>query len=257
MEDGSEKLPSAWKIQKSMEFLRPYLIFWSLGILAFAAEYLFPARQVRYRSVFLRDLVTLATYNVCFALVVRFTDRIPIPNYVPAALLNLSMPYKLLLFYVVEDFGLYWVHRLMHTQQLWRTHKWHHYPNYMYWLAGIRTSIPHIILFNLTFVAAKPLLAHVPGWIFQLIAIEHIARNNWMHMNVSWKSSWLEYLIVTPRYHHLHHSDDPLHYRSNLGSLFTVWDRMFGTYFDPSRVTRSLRFGIGERINPVRLVLGI
>jgi len=239
------------------EQLRLYLIFWSLGILVFAAEYLFPARRLHYRSVFFKDVVALATYNVCFALVVPFTDRIPIPNYVPAALLNISTPYKLLLFFIVEDFGLYWVHRFMHTQQLWRTHKWHHYPNYMYWLAGIRTSIPHIILFNFTFVAAKPLLADVPGWIFQLVAIEHIARNNWMHMNVSWKSTWLEYLIVTPRYHHIHHSDDPIHYRSNLGSLLTVWDRMFGTYFDPSKVNRRLTFGIGEKISPVRLVLGV
>lgn len=110
------------------EQLRPYLIFWGLGLMAFAAEYLFPARPMRYRSVFLSDLVALATYNICFALVVPITDRIPIPNYVPEALLKMSTPYKLLLFYIVEDFGLYWVHRFMHTPKLWRTHKWHHYP---------------------------------------------------------------------------------------------------------------------------------
>lgn len=190
-------------------------------------------------------------------LVVPLTDRIPIPNYAPAGLLKLSLAYKLLLFYIVEDLGLYWVHRLMHTKRLWRTHKWHHYPTYMYWLAGIRTSIPHIVLFNLTFVAAKPLLADAPIWIFQFIAFEHICRNNWMHMNVSWKSTWLEYLIVTPRYHHVHHSDYPAHYRSNLGSLLTVWDRMFGTYFDPGKVKQTLTFGIGEKITPMRLVLGV
>lgn len=114
---------------------------------------------------------------------------------------------KLALFYIIEDFGLYWVHRLMHTKQFWRTHKWHHYPTYiMYWLAGIRTSLPHLVLFNFTFVAARPLLGGSPGWIFPLIAIEHLCRNNWMHMNVSWKSTWLEWLIVTPRYHQIHHS---------------------------------------------------
>jgi len=179
-------------VLKVKDHLRPYLVFWSLGLLAFAAEYFFPARQVKYRSVFLKDLVALGVYNVCFAMLVPYTDRIPIPNYVPAVLLKAATVYKLVLFYIVEDFGLYWVHRLMHTQQLWRTHKWHHYPNYMYWLAGVRTSIPHIILFNFTFVAARPLLAHAPGWIFQLIIIEHILRNNWMHLNVAWRSNWLE-----------------------------------------------------------------
>lgn len=234
-----------------------FVVFWSFGLLAFAAEYLFPAREVRYRSVLLRDIIALCVYNLSFLLVVPLTDRIPIPNYVPAGLLGMSIVYKLVLFYIVEDFGLYWVHRLMHTKYFWRTHKWHHYPEYMYWLAGIRTSIPHIILFNLTYVAAKPLLANVPGWIFPLIAFEHIARNTWMHMNVSWKSTWLEYLIVTPRYHHIHHSNDPIHYRSNLGSLLTIWDRIFGTYFRPEQIKQKLSFGIGERITPVRLVLGV
>ena len=133
-------------------YLRPYLLFWSLGLLVFTAEYFFPARQVTYRSVFLRDLVALGTYNLCFLLVVPLTERLPIPNYAPASLLKMPLAYKLVLFYIVEDFGLYWVHRLMHTTKFWRTHKWHHYPNYMYWLAGIRTSIPHIMLFNLTFI---------------------------------------------------------------------------------------------------------
>jgi sterol desaturase/sphingolipid hydroxylase (fatty acid hydroxylase superfamily) len=237
--------------------LQLFVVFWSLGLLAFAAEYFFPARQVRYRSVIFRDLIALGIYNLCFFLVVPFTDRIPVPNYAPAGWANVSIVWKLALFYIIEDFGLYWVHRFMHTQPLWRTHKWHHYPNYMYWLAGIRTSIPHIILFNLTFIAAKPLLVGVPKWIFLLITMEHIARNTWMHMNVSWKSTWLEYLIVTPRYHHIHHSADPAHYRSNLGSLLTIWDRMFGTYFEPSKANRTLTFGIGEKVGPVRLVLGV
>jgi sterol desaturase/sphingolipid hydroxylase (fatty acid hydroxylase superfamily) len=239
------------------EQLRLFLIFWSLGLLAFAVELLFPARQISYRSVFFRDVVALATYNLGFAVVVRFTDSIPIPNYVPASLMKISIGYKLVLFYILEDFGLYWVHRLMHTNVLWRTHKWHHYPTYMYWLAGIRTSIPHIILFNLTFLTAGPLLIGAPSWVFQLIMLEHVCRNNWMHMNVCWQSNWLEHVFVTPRYHHVHHSRDPEHYRSNLGSLLTLWDRIFGTYFDPAKVKDNLRFGIGERVTPVRLVLGL
>jgi sterol desaturase/sphingolipid hydroxylase (fatty acid hydroxylase superfamily) len=190
-------------------------------------------------------------------MVIPFINRIPIPNYVPAGLLQMSIADKLLLFYLLEDFGLYWVHRLMHTKQFWRTHKWHHHPNYLYWLAGIRFSIPHIFLFSFALVAARPILENLPGWVFQLIAIEHIFRNNWVHMNVAWKSSWLEWLVVTPRYHQIHHSSEPEHYSNNLGSLLTVWDRMFGTYCDPDGVKNELTFGFKERLHPVRFVLGI
>jgi sterol desaturase/sphingolipid hydroxylase (fatty acid hydroxylase superfamily) len=237
------------------EQLRPYLAFLILGALASIAEYLFPARQLNYRSVFPKDLVALGTYTVCFAMVIPFIDHIPILNYVPACLLQISIAFRLLLFYLIEDFTLYWVHRLMHTKQFWRTHKWHHLPSYFYWLAGIRFSVPHIILFNFAFVVARPLLANAPGWVFQLVAMEHIFRNIWVHMNVPWGSSWLEWLVVTPRYHQIHHSSE--HYTNNLGSLLTVWDRLFGTYCVLDRVKNELTFGLKERLHPVRLVLGI
>ncbi|MEX0830524.1 MAG: sterol desaturase family protein [Nitrospirales bacterium] len=237
--------------------LFPYLLFWIAGLLFFAIEIIRPARPLQYRSVLLKDLVSLGMYNIFFLLAVNITDRIPIPNYASATLLTLPLFIKLILFYVVEDFGLYWVHRIMHTGPVWRVHKWHHSPRYMYWLAGVRTTIPHIIFFNLTYVVALPLLHAAPSWIFFAISVEHVLRNNWMHMNVVWRSRWLEWIFVTPRYHHIHHSDDPRHYTSNFGSLFTFWDRIFGTYLNPEDVKQEITFGIGERPNPVRLILGV
>jgi sterol desaturase/sphingolipid hydroxylase (fatty acid hydroxylase superfamily) len=235
----------------------PYLIYWGIGLLFYSAEWLHPARHVPYRTVFLRDLLALGLYSISFLLVVQVTDRIPVPPYAPAVLVASPTLLKLLLFYVVEDFGLYWAHRAMHTQCLWRVHRWHHSPPYLYWLAGIRATIPHIFLFNATYIVALPLLRDASSWAFAFIMVEHIIRNNWMHMNVTWNSSRLEWLIVTPRYHSIHHSRDPLHHRSNLGALFTVWDRLFGTYYDPAKAIAPLAFGIEERVPPLRLVTGL
>ena len=237
--------------------LFPYLVFWIPGLLFFAVEISRPARPLQYRRVIVKDLVALGMYNVFFLLAVNITDRIPLPQYASANILTLPLFIKLILFYIVEDFGLYWVHRIMHTGPVWRVHKWHHSPQHMYWLAGIRTTIPHIILFNLTYVIALPILHSVPPVIFFAISVEHILRNNWMHMNVVWRSRWLEWIFVTPRYHHIHHSNDPGHYMSNFGSLFTVWDRLFGTYLNPEEVKQDISFGIDQRTNPVRLILGV
>ena len=239
------------------EALFPYLVFWIPGLLFFAIEIIRPARPLQYRTVIVKDLVALGMYNIFFLLAVNITDRIPIPNYASANILTLPLFVKLILFFLVEDFGLYWVHRIMHTGPVWRVHKWHHSPQYMYWLAGIRTTIPHILFFNLTYVIALPILHSVPSVIFFAISVEHMLRNNWMHMNVVWRSRWLEWIFVTPRYHHIHHSDDPRHYMSNFGSLFTFWDRIFGTYLNPEEVKQEISFGIGERPNPVRLILGV
>ena len=70
-----------------------------------------------------RDLVALGVYNLSFLLVLPISDRIPVPNYVPNSLMKLPLVYKLILFYIVEDFGLYWVHRLMHANHFWGTHR--------------------------------------------------------------------------------------------------------------------------------------
>ena len=78
-----------------------------------------------------------------------------------------------------------------------------------------------------------------------------------MHLNVTWRSSWLEWLLVTPRYHHIHHSDQPEHYVANLAALFTLWDRMFGTYVDPATLRGELSFGIDEKVPLIRLAVGV
>jgi sterol desaturase/sphingolipid hydroxylase (fatty acid hydroxylase superfamily) len=96
-----------------------------------------------------------------------------------------------------------------------------------------------------------------PQWILPVMIVENVVRNHWMHMNVSWRSRWLEYVFVTPRYHHIHHSADAKLHDGNYGSLFTIWDRLFGTYVDPD-VTRPKTFGTGEKKrDPVLLLIGI
>ncbi|MBA5876335.1 MAG: hypothetical protein GDA66_17560, partial [Nitrospira sp. CR1.2] len=120
-----------------------------------------------------------------------------------------------------------------------------------------RATIPHIALFNLTYVAALPLLHEASSWVFQVIMVEHIVRNNWMHLNVTWNSAWLEWVFVTPRYHHIHHSSDASHQVKNLGALLTIWDRLFGTYYNPDQIQGTLSFGLKERVSPARLMIGL
>ena len=37
-----------------------------------------------------------------------------------------------------------------------------------------------------------------------------------MHLNVRFRLPYLEWLLVTPRYHHIHHSSNPEHFTKNL-----------------------------------------
>jgi sterol desaturase/sphingolipid hydroxylase (fatty acid hydroxylase superfamily) len=242
---------------RGVDWLSPFLIaFVGFGALATIVELIRPARKLRYRKALPRDLVALAVYQLG---VVSAATWVCAPgvdfmrHHLSAAVAELPLAPRVLAFYLVADLGSYWMHRLMHTRAVWRVHRWHHSPEQLYWLAGVRASIPQQILFNLPAIAAIPILAGAPAWVITAMLIEGVVRNDWMHMNVTWRSRWLEYVLVTPRYHHIHHSTDAELHDANYGSLFSIWDRLFGTY-EPER--ERVRYGLTTNINtfnPVRV----
>ena len=123
--------------------------------------------------------------------------------------------------------------------------------------AGVRATIPQQVLVNLPYIFAFSFLDLAPWWMNLAIGAFNSFQNDWMHVNVTWRSNWLEWVVVTPRYHHIHHSDNPLHFKANLAALFTIWDRLFGTYVDPDSIKEPLTFGIGEEVPLVRLAVGV
>lgn len=221
-------------------------------------EWIRPARQVNYRKVLGQDILLISIYWFGMVPISEYIDRlIAIRPNLPVVILQLPLPVRVLCYFVIADLGHYWIHRLMHHRYVWHIHKWHHSPNQMYWLAGFRATIPQDVIVNLPYLFAYSFLGLSPWWMELAIGLFNNLQNDWMHINVAWRSNWLEWLIVTPRYHHIHHSDKPEHYMANLAALFTVWDRLFGTYVDPESVKGELSFGINEDVPPLRLVLGV
>jgi sterol desaturase/sphingolipid hydroxylase (fatty acid hydroxylase superfamily) len=229
------------------------------AILFTALEHIRPTRAIAHRAVVFNDLAASVAYAfVVFPLAAKMSRYVPgFHHFFPASVYGMPLPLRVILYVVVADFGHYWIHRLMHTKFVWRVHKWHHSPSYMYWLAGVRATVPQQFLVNIPYVIALPLLDISPWWFGVLLAAFNAIQNDWMHMNLTWRSSWLEWLIVTPRYHHIHHSADPNHYLANMANLFPIWDRLFRTYLDPEKIAPELSFGIPARASPIRLVAGI
>ncbi len=223
-----------------------------------ALELLRPARKVPYRKLMGKDLILISIYWFGMVPIAESMDQvIAIRPHLPQVVHDMPLLLRLFCYFLIADFGHYWIHRLMHTAIVWRIHKWHHSPTHMYWLAGFRATIPEHVIVNLPYLFAYSFLDLSPSWMELTIGIFNNLQNDWMHANITWRSDWLEWLIVTPRYHHIHHSDKPEHYLANLAALFTIWDRLFGTYVDPDSVKDDLSFGIGEEVPPLRLVLGV
>jgi sterol desaturase/sphingolipid hydroxylase (fatty acid hydroxylase superfamily) len=233
--------------------------FWVLRITAYTfIERRFPAYDVPYRKVVWRDALAGVVYICIIGRLADYGDDwLPIHGWVPSGLQSWPFVARFALYVVLADLGNYWVHRLIHTRHLWRIHKWHHSPTYMYWFAGIRASLLQEILINAPYIAAAGLIDVSLLWISIVLDMKSALQNDWMHMNVPFGSRWLERFIITPRYHHVHHSDNPDHYGGNFAALFPVWDHLFGTYIDPAKVPKNLTFGIGERVPAIRLAIGI
>ena len=53
----------------------------------------------------------------------------------------------------------------------------------------------------------------------------------------------ISYIFLSPSLHWLHHSDNPKHSNKNFGRIFSIWDRVFGTYLDECSLKDIKRFG--------------
>lgn len=209
-----------------------------------------PFRSVDYGKRFWRDFGSLAYVWILFALVnafeVRFLGGLSLP-WLAEVPLWITLP----TFFLIYDFGAYWAHRLMHTSTFWRTHVWHHTPKQLWWLSGCRASAGHVFLYRLAYLPFFFCL--FPPLVAMLIASEMIITNSWVHLNLQWYP-WmrkLEWLLVTPRYHQLHHGVGSEFRDRNFAARFTFWDRWFGTFLDPDTVDpETLEFGVSDDQQP-------
>jgi sterol desaturase/sphingolipid hydroxylase (fatty acid hydroxylase superfamily) len=179
-------------------------------------------------------------------------DRI----FAPAAIRRLPGAARILLGLILADFSLYWVHRYMHRPTLWPTHKFHHSIDELWWLAGSRTSLTHLFLF----AVPQVFLAY---YIFGLSPVQAgiafsvgVVVNVWIHANLWVGLGPIEWLIITPNYHRVHHGSKGLSSR-NLGFILTVWDRMFGTYIDPQKMGKDFALGFVSTRHLFRMIIGL
>ncbi len=132
-------------------------------LILYRLERAYPAHSVSYAKVWKRDAVAGLVFTFAvFPVAELVNNYMPIRPPVPQALMALPLVGRFILYMVIADFGHYWVHRLLHTPIFWRAHKWHHYPTYMYWLAGDRGSVIQQILVNVPYIFAGVLLDVAP-----------------------------------------------------------------------------------------------
>jgi lathosterol oxidase len=172
----------------------------------------------------------------------------PVQAWVGGLPLWLQLPFIVL----VADLAQYWSHRLMHTVPfLWRFHAVHHSSPAMDWLASSRLHLGEVLATRTCVLAPIFVLGFSPLAI-QLYVLYIGLQAIFVHANVRFTFGPLRYLLVTPAFHHWHHSDDERARNTNYAVHLPLLDRLFGTYFQPREWPAS--YGIGAEPLPADLI---
>jgi sterol desaturase/sphingolipid hydroxylase (fatty acid hydroxylase superfamily) len=141
----------------------------------------------------------------------------------------------LFLIILVADLVQYWTHRAYHeVPTLWRLHAVHHSVKSMDWLAGSRQHILELLITRTLVLAPIYVLGFSKEVIDTYIVIVGF-QAVFNHANVSVRLGPLRYLIVTPNFHHWHHSQDDEAIDKNYAAHFAFLDHLFGTAVQADR----------------------
>jgi sterol desaturase/sphingolipid hydroxylase (fatty acid hydroxylase superfamily) len=157
--------------------------------------------------------------------------------------------------FLALDFAGYWVHRLAHTVNFfWNNHIVHHSSEEFNLACALRQSIS--VYFRIyAFLLIPAALLGVPQQVIAVVAPLHLFAQFWYHTQHIHKMGWLEYIIVTPAHHRVHHAINPEYLDKNYGQIFIFWDRMFGTFQEESPAIPAV-YGVTRPVrtwNPIKI----
>lgn len=132
--------------------------------------------------------------------------------------------------FIVIDFAGYWNHRLSHHINIfWNQHVIHHSSEDFNLACALRQSISNVVGYTAILLLPAALLG-VEYSVIAVLAPLHLFGQFWYHTQHIGKLGWIEYVLVTPSQHRVHHAINKQYIDKNLGQIFSVWDRLFGTF---------------------------
>ncbi|MHA6262798.1 sterol desaturase family protein [Arenibacterium sp. CAU 1754] len=161
---------------------------------------------------------------------------------------------------MATDFCKYWAHRWHHElRALWPFHAVHHSADVLTPLTVMRSHPVETMIRNLLISAIVGMVQGIV--LFVLIGkidIVTIGGANALYFifnalgaNLRHSHIWLSYgrvmehIFISPAQHQIHHSVAVEHHDKNYGSMFALWDWMFGTLYIPQQ-REELRFGVSD-----------
>jgi sterol desaturase/sphingolipid hydroxylase (fatty acid hydroxylase superfamily) len=162
--------------------------------------------------------------------------------------------------FVWDDFLRFFQHFLMHQiPWLWSIHSVHHsaerltpitlFRNHPLEsaIATLRNSLSlgvasgvFIFVFEAKLSLWTVLSVNIFGWVFNLLGAN--LRHSELPIGFP---VWLEKILISPRQHQIHHSQEQMHWGKNLGVSLAIWDHLTNSWMS-SRGTKKLQYGTAK-----------
>lgn len=134
-------------------------------------------------------------------------------------------------FFLFNDFARYWLHRWYHVYPwLWRMHRVHHTAVEMDTMTNFRMHVLEAVIKYGVVIFPFHVLG-VKASVLILYSVIDLLKGYWHHANLRTYVGRANYVLNTAEQHWWHHSAEPGGKFVNFGSILSIWDRMFGTFY--------------------------
>jgi sterol desaturase/sphingolipid hydroxylase (fatty acid hydroxylase superfamily) len=134
---------------------------------------------------------------------------------------------------IMDFIGAYLIHLIEHKIKfLWRFHLVHHTDTWIDTTSANRHHPGESIL-RFTFTTLAVFIVGAPMWMVFMYQSLSVITSQFNHANIVLPKkidTLLSYFLVTPDMHKVHHHYVLPYTDSNYGNIFSVWDRLFGTF---------------------------
>jgi len=152
---------------------------------------------------------------------------------------------------LLDLIGAYFIHWIEHkVKWMWKFHLVHHTDTSIDVTTGLRHH-PGETIFRLTFTLLAVFIAGVPMGVIIFYQTLSVFFAQITHANIKvpkGPDKLLSWIFVTPNMHKVHHHYVQPYTDTNYGNIFSIWDRIFGTFAEKD--LGSIKYGIDTHMNP-------
>jgi len=207
----------------------------------------FKYNKWKHASINIFFTITTIVINFAFALlIVQSSDWAVANGFGLLQWINVNQWLFLLLGLLLLDLvGAWFIHFIEHKiKWMWKFHMVHHADTHVDTTTANRHH-PGESVFRAVFTMIGVVLCGAPMWLMMLYQSMSAVLSQFNHANIRlpmWLDKAISWIIVSPDMHKVHHHYVRPQTDSNYGNIFSIWDRLFGTFnYTP---VEQLRYGL-------------